>query len=203
MGVADCDNMLMLLGVSTDLQPQHRDTIVGQFLRGFEVRYFFCFPYSVDVSFQDAAGLAETKVRGGQTVRCPWLLLGGVATSVCSNKELLRIDGAQPGDVLVLTKPLGGQLAVNSHEWLYTNPQKVKDLNLNEDKIRRAYRQVCEQMCRLNRSAARLLHKHNAHASTDVTGFGILGKQPAPLCSNKMIAPHMHQLVLSFPGRSF
>ncbi|KAH7731296.1 SELD-1 protein [Aphelenchoides avenae] len=126
MGVSECDNMLMLLGVSTDLQPQHRDTIVGLFLRGFE----------------DAASLAETKVRGGQTVRCPWLLLGGVATSVCSNNELLRIDNAEPGDVLVLTKPLGGQLAVNSHEWLYANPQKVKDLNLEEAKIRRAYRQV-------------------------------------------------------------
>lgn len=96
---------------------------------------------------------------------------------MCANKELIRIDNARPGDVLVLTKPLGGQLAVNSHEWLYANPQKVKELSLDEDKIRRAYRQVCEQMCRLNRNAARLLHKHHAHASTDVTGFGIFGKK--------------------------
>eukprot|EP01126_Amoeba_proteus_P011583 TRINITY_DN146_c0_g1_i1.p2 TRINITY_DN146_c0_g1~~TRINITY_DN146_c0_g1_i1.p2 ORF type:complete len:136 (-),score=20.30 TRINITY_DN146_c0_g1_i1:315-722(-) len=30
-------------------------------------------------------------------------------------------------------------------------------------------------MCRLNRTAAELLHKYNAHACTDVTGFGIMG----------------------------
>lgn len=27
-------------------------------------------------------------------------------------------DGAVPGDVLVLTKPLGTQVAVNAHQWL-------------------------------------------------------------------------------------
>jgi len=30
-------------------------------------------------------------------------------------------------------------------------------------------------MCRLNRSGAKLMHKYDAHACTDVTGFGILG----------------------------
>lgn len=29
-----------------------------------------------------------------------------------------RPDGAAPGDVLVLTKPLGTQVAVNAHQWL-------------------------------------------------------------------------------------
>lgn len=31
---------------------------------------------------------------------------------------LHRPDGAVPGDVLVLTKPLGTQVAVNAHQWL-------------------------------------------------------------------------------------
>ena len=30
-------------------------------------------------------------------------------------------------------------------------------------------------MARLNRNAARLMHKYHAHGATDVTGFGILG----------------------------
>ena len=30
-------------------------------------------------------------------------------------------------------------------------------------------------MSRLNRNAARLMHKYGAHAATDVTGFGVLG----------------------------
>lgn len=51
----------------------------------------------------------------------------------------------------------------------------MKDLNLDEKKIRRAYQQTVEQMCRLNRNAAELARKYHAHASTDVTGFGLIG----------------------------
>ncbi|KAI1729248.1 putative selenide, water dikinase [Ditylenchus destructor] len=174
MGVYECDNMLMLVGVSVTLTAEQRDTVVGLFMQGFK----------------DCATLAETAIRGGQTVRCPWLLLGGVATrfnliigskflrstfSVCSSAELLHIDRAEPDDVLVLTKPLGGQPIVNAYEWLKSNPERVKSLNLDEQKIKKAYHQLLEAMCRLNRNASRLLHKYNAHASTDVTGFGIAG----------------------------
>jgi len=31
---------------------------------------------------------------------------------------LLRPNGAEEGDVIVLTKPLGTQIAVNAHQWL-------------------------------------------------------------------------------------
>lgn len=37
MGVTDCDNMLMLLGVSVDLKEQERNTIVGMIIAGFKV----------------------------------------------------------------------------------------------------------------------------------------------------------------------
>uniref|UniRef100_A0A8R1HI77 Selenide, water dikinase n=2 Tax=Caenorhabditis japonica TaxID=281687 RepID=A0A8R1HI77_CAEJA len=159
MGVSECDNMLMLLGVAVDLNESQRDIIVRLFIQGFK----------------DAADEAETKIRGGQTVRCPWLLLGGVATSVAHETEIIKVDRAVPGDVLVLTKPIGGQVAVNSYEWLKNKNGKIEELNLDESKIRKAFKQVCEQMSRLNRNAAKLLHKYEAHASTDVTGFGLLG----------------------------
>ena len=35
-----------------------------------------------------------------------------------SLRVTFRPDGAVPGDVLVLTKPLGTQVAVNAHQWL-------------------------------------------------------------------------------------
>uniref|UniRef100_A0A8L8KGX1 Selenide, water dikinase n=1 Tax=Heligmosomoides polygyrus TaxID=6339 RepID=A0A8L8KGX1_HELPZ len=159
MGIVDCDNMLMLLGVAVDLNAKERDIIVSLFIKGFK----------------DAADSARTRVRGGQTVRCPWLLLGGVASSVATDSEIIKVDRAQPGDVLVLTKPLGGQVAVNSYEWLKKKNGKVEELDLDEKKIIRAYQQVTEQMTRLNRHAAKMLHKYHATASTDVTGFGILG----------------------------
>ncbi|VDM65778.1 unnamed protein product [Strongylus vulgaris] len=159
MGVVNCDNMLMLLGVAVDLNEKERNVIVSMFIEGF----------------RDEANAAGTKVRGGQTVRCPWLLLGGVATSVASDKEIIMVDRAGPGDVLVLTKPLGGQVAVNAYEWLKKKNGRVEEYGLDEKKIVRAFQQVTEQMTRLNRNAAKMLHKFSAHASTDVTGFGILG----------------------------
>uniref|UniRef100_A0A0M3IN31 Selenide, water dikinase n=2 Tax=Ascaris TaxID=6251 RepID=A0A0M3IN31_ASCLU len=159
MGVVDCDNMLILLGVARDMEEHERDVIVSNFFAGFK----------------DTATEAGTAVRGGQTVRCPWLLLGGVASSVCTTQEMAIVDGAKPGDVLVLTKPIGGQLAVNSYEWMKKGTGRVEELKLDKARILRAYQQVVEQMCRLNRNAARMTLKYGTHASTDVTGFGILG----------------------------
>ncbi|VDM95847.1 unnamed protein product [Thelazia callipaeda] len=159
MGVVDCDNMLILLGVPRDISDKERDVVVSNFFSGFK----------------SAAIEAETTIRGGQTVRCPWLLLGGVATSVCTSNEMAVINAARPGDVILLTKPLGGQVAVNSYDWLKKKDPRVEELKLDKEKIVAAYQQVVEQMCRLNRNAARMLLKYSSHASTDVTGFGILG----------------------------
>ena len=105
-----------------------------------------------------------------------------------------RPDNAVVGDVLVLTKPLGTQVAVNAHQWLDLQDRwnRIK-LVVSEDDVRKAYLRAIDSMARLNRtgmklyipnliisnllwiSAARLMHKYNAHAATDVTGFGLLG----------------------------
>ncbi len=42
-----------------------------------------------------------------------WPIIGGVANVVCHEKEYIRPNGGKAGDVLVLTKPLGTQVAVN------------------------------------------------------------------------------------------
>ena len=39
MGVTDCDNMLMLLGVSTKMSEKERDVVVPMMMRGFKVSY--------------------------------------------------------------------------------------------------------------------------------------------------------------------
>lgn len=49
-------------------------------------------------------------VQGGQTVVNPWLIIGGVATSVCKPDEIIMPENAVIGDVIVLTKPLGTQV---------------------------------------------------------------------------------------------
>ncbi|KAG7153274.1 Inactive selenide, water dikinase-like protein-like, partial [Homarus americanus] len=160
MGVTDCDNMLMLLGVSTKMTEKERDVVIPLMMRGFK----------------DAALEANTSVTGGQTVMNPWCTIGGVATTVCQPNEFIVPDCAVVGDVLVLTKPLGTQVAVNAHQWL-DQPERWNRIKLvvSEEDVRKAYQRAMDSMARLNRTAARLMHKYNAHGATDVTGFGLLG----------------------------
>lgn len=94
MGVTECDNMLMLLGVSTKMTEKERDVVIPLIMRGFK----------------DAALEAGTTVTGGQTVVNPWCTIGGVASTVCQPNEYIVPDNAVVGDVLVLTKPLGTQV---------------------------------------------------------------------------------------------
>ena len=49
----------------------------------------------------------------------------------------------------------------------------------SEDDVRKSYQRAMDSMARLNRTASRLMHKYNAHAATDVTGFGLLGHAQA------------------------
>jgi len=161
MGIVDCDNMLMILAASIDMAKNEQDIVTRLMIEGFN----------------DQAKFAGTAVTGGQTVKNPWPIIGGVATTVCKDQDFIMPENAKVGDVLVLTKPLGTQVAVNAHQWLRTRPaswQKVEDIITPEEAIR-AYDVAGISMSRLNRNAAALMHKHGAHAATDVTGFGILG----------------------------
>lgn len=164
MGVVDCDNMLMILAASTDMDKMSRDVVTRLMIEGFS----------------DLATEAGTCVTGGQTVMNPWPIIGGMATSVCSDQEFIMPVSAVDGDVIVLTKPLGTQVSVNLHQWKSSPVYKqkywprVQDI-ITEEEVDRAYDLSMKSMSRLNRTGARLMHKYDAHAATDVTGFGIIG----------------------------
>ncbi|XP_027026573.1 selenide, water dikinase 3 [Tachysurus fulvidraco] len=160
MGITECDNMLMLLSVSQRMSEKEREQVMPLMMKGF----------------RDAAEEGGTSVTGGQTVVNPWIIIGGVATVVCPPTDFIMPDGAVPGDVLVLTKPLGTQVAVNAHQWLNI-PEKWNKIKLviSKEEVQHAYQEAMLNMATLNRTAAALMHKFNAHAATDITGFGIIG----------------------------
>uniref|UniRef100_A0A8B9PRP0 selenide, water dikinase n=1 Tax=Apteryx owenii TaxID=8824 RepID=A0A8B9PRP0_APTOW len=160
MGITECDNMLMLLSVSQKMTDEEREKIMPLIMKGF----------------RDAAEDGGTSVTGGQTVVNPWIIVGGVATVVCQPNEFIMPDSAVPGDVLVLTKPLGTQVAVSAHQWL-DNPERWNKIKLvvSKEDVELAYQEAMFSMAMLNRTAAGLMHTFNAHAATDITGFGILG----------------------------
>ena len=103
-------------------------------------------------------------MNGGQTVLNPWYIIGGVASGVCSRDEFIIPDGAVEGDLLVLTKPLGTQIAVNAHQWM-DKPQwwnKIKDI-ITAEEVKTAYLAAMLSMTRLNRIGAQLMHKHGKY----------------------------------------
>ncbi|KXS22305.1 selenide water dikinase [Gonapodya prolifera JEL478] len=166
MGVPDVDNVLMLLGICRDprMLRSDRDAAARLMMEGF----------------RDTCAQAGTCVKGGQTVMSPWFILGGVATTVQSSVAIIYPTASRPGDVLVLTKPLGTQVASNVHVWLKGREQKPERWDrvaniITEEEAVAAYETQILTMSRLNRTAAKLARKYGAHGCTDVTGFGLLG----------------------------
>lgn len=161
MGIDTCDNMLMILAASRDMPERERLICTQEMIRGFN----------------DLAAEAETTITGGQTVMNPWPIIGGTAMSVLSEGEFIRPDKLEEGDLVVLTKPIGTQVAVNLHQWKElksANWFKVENMVTTEE-IHEAFSKAMKQMSRLNRNGARLMHKYGAHGATDVTGFGLIG----------------------------
>lgn len=75
-----------------------------------------------------------------------------------------------PGDVLVLTKPEGMQVAVTVHPWLAIPKKwnKIKLLVTQEDM--ELEQEVMMNMARLNRTVVELMHRFNAHLAIDILG---------------------------------
>ncbi|MEE4273429.1 MAG: selenide, water dikinase SelD [Thermoanaerobaculales bacterium] len=98
---------------------------------------------------------------GGHTVEGAELLYGLAVTGTVHPDAIWRNGGAIPGDVLVLTKPLGTGLVTTAAKGGLARPDDVAT--------------AMRWMTTLNRDAAEALHTSAPHAVTDVTGFGLAG----------------------------
>jgi selenide,water dikinase len=98
---------------------------------------------------------------GGHTIRDPEPKYGLAVIGSAHPDRLLRKGGAVPGDVLILTKPLGTGLLVSGHR-----QGKASEADLGA---------AIDQMRTLNRVASELFTRHGIRGATDVTGFGLLG----------------------------
>lgn len=104
-------------------------------------------------------------------------MIGGVATSICTRNEIIMPTNSQPDDCLILTKPLGVQLATNAPIWMEEDSENWKKISehLTKGNVLEAYEKAINSMITLNNVAAKLMHKYDAHAATDITGFGLVG----------------------------
>lgn len=98
---------------------------------------------------------------GGHSVEDDELKYGLSITGLVAPECVIRNSTARPGDVLVLTKPLGTGIISTAIKG------EMAAAEVTEEAIR--------WMTTLNRGAALLMSEFNASAGTDVTGFGLIG----------------------------
>jgi selenide,water dikinase len=104
---------------------------------------------------------AGVVILGGHTVKDAEPKYGMAVTGTVHPDRIITNAGAKPGDLLLLTKPIGTGILSTA----------LKRGTIDEA----AMAPAIEQMTRLNDRASRAMLAHGANAATDVTGFGLLG----------------------------
>ncbi len=114
-------------------------------------------------------------VTGGQTIKNPCPVLGGICLGVTHPRHLIYSSGARPGDTVLLTKPLGIQPAMRSYRDLKDDKRDALLEQFSEAELVRMQEVAVRVMTHSNLEVARSMRAVGAHAATDVTGFGLLG----------------------------
>lgn len=109
----------------------------------------------------DAAYDAGAIITGGHTIKGAEPIYGLAVSGFVHPKKVLTNSNAQPGDVLILTKPLGIGIITTGAKADMVEP----------DVLERIY----AQMATLNKTARDIMVKYTVHSCTDVTGFALLG----------------------------
>lgn len=106
---------------------------------------------------------AGAVIAGGHTVVDPEPKYGLAVSGLVDPDAVFANEGANPGDVLCLTKPIGTGVATTGHK-----RGAIDEAHLE---------QAMSSMARLNAGAANILRDHasSVHAVTDVTGFSLAG----------------------------
>lgn len=100
-------------------------------------------------------------IAGGHTVTDREPKYGLAVTGIIHPEKIITKHGAQPGDALILTKPLGSGVITTALKNQLADEAHVRDAVVS--------------MSHLNQNAAKLAQEFGIHAMTDITGYGMLG----------------------------
>tara|TARA_B100000929_G_scaffold27897_1_gene20593 strand:- start:5 stop:937 length:933 start_codon:yes stop_codon:yes gene_type:complete len=131
----------------------------------------------------DKAAEAGIPIVGGHSVDDKEPKYGLVVTGEVDESKMWKNSGAEAGDVLVLTKPLGTGVIATA----------IKKGAAAQNSIHSAI----HSMAALNKDAADHLHGLDVHAVTDVTGFGLLGHLKE-MCQNSGVSSKINFSKLNF-----
>ena len=100
-------------------------------------------------------------ITGGHTIQGAEPIYGLAVSGFVHPDKVLTNSGAQPGDVLILTKPLGIGILTTSAKADMVEPEVLD--------------RIYKQMATLNKYARDIMVKYPVHSCTDVTGFALMG----------------------------
>jgi selenide, water dikinase len=123
---------------------------------------------------------------GGHSVRDPEIKFGYAVTGLIDPERILTNAGGQPGDALVLTKPLGTGVIATA----------LKAGQAPAEAVEAATR----SMSALNARAAEVALRHEVQSATDVTGFGLAGHLGEMLRASKGSAVLDLAAIPALPG---
>jgi len=109
----------------------------------------------------DKMNEAGVAIIGGHSINDSEIKAGFAVTGIIDKDKIVTNAGARPGDVLILTKPLGTGIVAFAAQIDRADEKSVKAST--------------ESMTTLNKTASQLMVKFGAHACTDVTGFSLCG----------------------------
>lgn len=100
-------------------------------------------------------------IAGGHTIEDEIPKYGLAVTGWIHPDKIVTNSQAKPGDVLILTKPLGSGITISA-----------KKIGLASEKT---YNEVIQSMKQLNNKVAEIMNMYEVKCATDITGFGLLG----------------------------
>ncbi len=129
---------------------------------------------------------ADCVILGGHSISEDEVKFGYAVTGLIDPRRILTNAGAKPGDVLLFTKKIGTGVISTA----------LKKGIAQQDHIESSVK----QMLTLNRSACDAMLKHNVHACTDVTGFGLLGHARGMALASKVTLEISASSIRYLPG---
>jgi len=104
---------------------------------------------------------AGVVVIGGHSIKDKEIKFGFSVTGVINPEKIVTNDRAQPGDVLILTKPLGTGIISFARQLDQAFPFNIAAIS--------------KSMAELNKAASEAMVEMGISTATDVTGFGLMG----------------------------
>jgi selenide,water dikinase len=134
----------------------------------------------------DKMNEAGVAVIGGHSINDSEIKAGFAVTGTIETDKIITNAAARPGDVLILTKPLGTGIVAFASQIGRANSDSVEA--------------AANSMTSLNKMASQLMVKFGAHACTDVTGFSLMGHLAEMALSSGVDVEIIWDDIPLFPG---